>query len=276
MKNDHDHPDNAKDTQAAVKKLVAAVEKSLADLPLPPSAPTVCEDEMTKLREVLKTAPGSGDAADANSALLRCTSKATNEAKCKGKPQPCGVVYYNPPIKLSGAGQSVSEPSETKAVDISVPDQIAAACKEIAGAGDAGLSTAAAADGATGVILGSMVGNYSCGAWFKAAANNDPIIFIAPVFAPTVQLLRDLKTYTNGVVDVTPEAVLASSVERVNRTLVTMRIGGTLVPVGVLPIVPVEGTSGQALDEAQHTVQHRVNQVSKAVEDGCKAAGICH
>ena len=210
MKNDHDHPDNAKDTQAAVKKLVAAVEKSLADLPLPPSAPAVCEDEMTKVREVLKTAPGSGDAADANSALLRCTSKATNEAKCKGKPQPCGVVYYNPPIKLSGPGQPVSEPSETKVVDVSVPDQIAAACKEIAGAGDAGLSTAAAADGATGVILGSMVGDYSCGAWFKAAANNDPIIFIAPVFVPTVQLLRDLKTYTNGVVDVTPEAVLAN------------------------------------------------------------------
>ena len=59
-------------------------------------------------------------------------------------------------------------------------------------------------------------------------------------------MIRDLKTYTNGVVDVTPEAVLANSVNRVNRTLVTIRIGGTFVPVGVLPIVPVRGTPGQS------------------------------
>src|ERR1700736_5882649 len=216
VRNDHDHPNTAKGTQAAVKEIVAVVEKSLADLPPPPSAPAVCEDEMTKLREVLKTAPGTGDAANANSALLRCTSKATNETKCKGKPQPCGVVYYNPPIKPPDPGQPVPESSEPKAVDVSMPDQIAAACREIAGAGDAGLSTSATADPATGAILGSMVGNYSCGAWFKAAANNDPTLLIAPGFVPTIQLIRDLKTYTNGVVDVTPEAVLANSVKRVD------------------------------------------------------------
>jgi hypothetical protein len=275
-KKQNDHPNMAEGTQAAVKEIVAVVEKSLADLPPPPSAPAVCEDEMTKLREVLKTAPGTADAANANSALLRCASKATNETKCKGKPLPCGVVYYNPPIKPPDPGQPVPESSELKAVDVSVPDQIKAACREIAEAGGAALSTSAGADPARGAILGSMVGNYSCGAWFKAAANNDPIIFIAPVFAPTVQLLRDLKSYTSGVVDVTPEAVLASSVKRVDRTLVTMRIGDTLVPVAVLPILPVGGSPGQVLDGADKTVQQRVNQVAKAVGDGCKAVGICH
>jgi hypothetical protein len=130
LKKHHDHPNTAEGTQAAVKEIVAVVEKSLADLPPPPSAPAVCEDEMTKLREVLKTAPGTEDATKANSALLRCTSKATNETKCKGKPQPCGVVYYNPPIKPLDPGQPAPEPSEPKAVDVSVPDQIAAACRE--------------------------------------------------------------------------------------------------------------------------------------------------
>jgi hypothetical protein len=272
----HDHPNTAEGTQAAVKEIVAVVEKSLADLPPPSSAPAVCEHEMTKLREILKTAPGTADAANANSALLRCTSKATNETKCKGKPQPCGVVYYNPPIKPPDPGQSAPEPSEPKAVDVSVPDQIAAACREIAGAGGAVLSTSAAADPATGVVLGSMAGSYSCGAWFKAAASNDPTLLIAPGFVPTIQLIRDLKTYTNGVVDVTPEAVLANTVKRVDYTLLTIRVGGTIVPILVLPIVPVGGTPGQVLDGAHKTAQQRVNQVGKAVEDGCKALGICH
>lgn len=275
-KKQNDHPNAAKGTEAAVKEIVAVVEKSFAGLPAPPSAPAVCEDEMTKLREVLKTAPGTGDAANANLALLRCASKATNETKCKGKPQPCGVVYYNPPIKPSGPDQPVPEPSEPKAVDVSVPDQIAAACREIAGAGGAGLSTSVGADPATGVVLGSMAGNYRCGAWFKAAANNDPIILVAPGFVPTIQLLRDLKTYTNGVVDVTPEAALANSVKRVDWTLLTIRIGGTFIPVGVLPFVPVGGTPGQVLDGAHKTAQQRVIQVANAVGDGCKAAGICH
>jgi hypothetical protein len=276
LKKHHDHPNTAEGTQAAVKEIVAVVEKCLADLPPPPSAPAVCEDEMTKLREVLKTAPGTEDATKANSALLRCTSKATNETKCKGKPQPCGVVYYNPPIKPPDPGQSAPEPSEPKAVDVSVPDQIAAACREIAGAGGAVLSTSAGADAATGAILGSVAGDYSCGAWFKAAANNDPTLLIAPGFVPTIQLIRDLKTYTNGVVDVTPEAMLANSLKRVNRAVVTIRVGGTFVPVGVLPIVPVGGTPGQVLDGAHKTVQQRVNQLGKAVGDGCKAVGICH
>lgn len=271
-----DHPNTAEGTQAAVKEIVAVVHKSFAGLPLPPSAPAVCNDEMAKLREVLKTAPGTGDAMNANLALLRCTSKATNETKCKGKPQPCGVVYYNPPIKPPDTGQSASEPSEPTAVDVSEPDQIAAACREIAGAGGAVVSTSAAADPATGVILGSLVGNYSCGAWFKAAAGNDPIVLIAPGFVPTIQLIRDLKTYTNGVVDVTPEAVLANTVKRVDYTLLTIRIGDALVPVGVLPVVPVGDTPGQVLDGAHKTAQQRVNQVGKAVEDGCQAVGICH
>lgn len=89
-------------------------------------------------------------------------------------------------------------------------------------------------------------------------------------------MLRDLKTYTNPVADVTPEAVLAKTVKRVDYTLVTIQVGGTVVPVAVLPIVPVGGTPGQVLDGAHKTVQERVNQVSKAVEDGCQAAGICH
>ena len=275
-KKNHDHPNTAKGTEAAVKEIVTVLEKSLADLPPPPSAPAVCEDELTKLREVLTTAPGSADAANANSALLSCTSKATNDTRCKGKLKPCGVVYYNPPIKSPEPGQPVPESSETKAIDVSVADQIAAACREIAEAGDAGLSTSAGADPATGVILGSLVGHYTCGAWFKAAANNDPILLIALGFAPTIQLIRDLKTYTNGVVDVTPEAVLANSIKRVDRTLVTIPVGGTFVPVGVLPIVPVGGSPGQVLDGAHRTVQQRVNQASKAVRDGCKAVGICH
>lgn len=168
MKKNHVHPNTAEGTQAAVKEFLGVVEKSFADLPPPPSAPDVCEDEMTRLREVSKTAPGTGDAANANLALLRCASRATNEAKCKGKPQPCGVVYYNPPIKASGPGQGAPEPAEPKAVDVSAPEQIAAACREIGGAGDAGLSISAAADPATGVVLGSMAGSYSCGSWFKA------------------------------------------------------------------------------------------------------------
>jgi hypothetical protein len=121
-----------------------------------------------------------------------------------------------------------------------------------------------------------MVGNYNCGAWSKAAANNDPTLLIIPGFAPTIQLTRDLKTYTNGVVDVTPEAVLADSIKRVDRTLVTVRMAGTFVPVAVLPIVPVGGTPGQVLDGAHKIVQQRVNQFGKAVGDGCQAAGICH
>jgi len=272
----HDHPNTAEGTQAAVKEIVAVVEKSLADLPPPPSAPAVCEDQMTKVRQVSKTAPGTEDAAKANSALLRCTSKATNDANCKGKPQPCGVVYYNPPIKAPDQGQPAPEPSEPKAVDVSVPDQIAAACREIAGAGGSVLSTSATADPTTGVVLGSMAGNYSCGAWFKAAASNDPTLLIAPGFVPTMQLMRDLKTYMNGVVDVTTEAMLANTVKRVNYTLVTIQVGGTFVPVAVLPIVPVGGTPGQVLDGAHQTVQQRVNQAGKAVGDGCRAAGICH
>ena len=56
----HDHPSTAKGTGAAVKEIVAVVEKSLADLPPPPSVPAVCEDEMKKLKEVSKTAPGKG------------------------------------------------------------------------------------------------------------------------------------------------------------------------------------------------------------------------
>lgn len=261
MKN-HDHPNTAEGTQAAVKEIVAVVEKSLAGLPPPPSAPAVCESEMTKLREVLKTAPGAGEAANANSALLGCISKATNEATCKGKPQPCGVVYYNPPIKPAG-----TEPLGPKAVDVSAPDQIAAACREIAGAGGAGPTS--------GVILSSLIGNYSCEAWLKAAAANDPTLLIALGFVPTIQLMRDLKTYANGVPDVTPDAVLANSVKRVDRTLVIMRVGGNFVPVVVLPFVPVGGTSGQVLDGALATAQQRVNQVSRAVEDRCKEAGIC-
>ncbi len=271
-----DHPSTAKGTEAAVKAIVAVVEKSLADLPAPPSAPAVCEAEARKLREVLNTAAGAEDAATANLALLRCISKATNATNCKGKPQPCGVVYYNPPIKPPGPGQPTPEPSEPKAVDVSAPDQIAAACREIGGAGGAVLSTSAAADPATGVILGSMAGQYSCGAWFKAAASYDPTLLIALGFVPTIQLIRDLKTYTNGVADITPEAELANTVKRVDYTLVTVQVGGTVVPVAVLPIVPVGGTPGQVLDGAHKAAQQRVNQVSKAVEDGCQAAGICH
>lgn len=275
VQKDHDHANTAQGAKAGVKEIVAVLEKSLADLPPPTSAPAVCEDEMTKVREVSKTAPGTEDAANANSALLRCTSKATNDTKCKGKPQPCGVVYYNSPIKPPDPGQHDPKPSELKAVDVSVPDQIAAACRELAGAGGAALSNSAGADAATGFILGSMVGSYSCGAWFKAAASNDPTLLIAPGFVPTIQLVRDLKTYTNGVVDVTPEAVLANRVERVNYTLIRIRVGGTFVPVAVLPIVPVGGTLGQVLDEGHKTVQRRVNQAGKSVEDGCKAVGIC-
>jgi hypothetical protein len=276
VEKDHDHPNTTRGTEVAVKEIVAIVEKSLADLPPPPSAPAVCEDEMTKVREVSKTAPGTQDAAKANLALLRCTSKATNNTKCKGKPQPCGVVYYNPPIKPADPGQQDSEPSGPKAVDVSAPDQIAAACREIAGAGDAVLSNSAAADAATGFILGSMAGSYSCGAWFKAAASNDPTLLIALGFVPTIQLIRDLKMYTNGVVDSTSEAVIADTVKRVDYTLVTIRVGGAVVPVAVLPIVPVGGTPGQVLDGGHKTAQQRVNQVGKAVGDGCKALGICH
>lgn len=115
-----------------------------------------------------------------------------------------GVVFYTPPIRLPDPRQPVSEPSEAKTVDVSMPDQIAAACSEIAKAG--GLSTSASGDAATDALLGSMVGNYSCGSWFKAAAKNDPTLLIGLGFVPTTQLIRDLKTYTNGVVDVTPEA----------------------------------------------------------------------
>jgi hypothetical protein len=273
---DHDHPNMDKDTGAAVREMVAVVEKSLADLPVPPSAPAVCCDELTKLREVLKAAPGTGNAADAHSALLLCISKATNETNCKGKSQPCGVVYYTPPIKGADAGLAEPGPSAPRAVDVSAPDQIAAACREIAAAGRMSLSTSDAGDPARGVILGSLIGRYSCGAWFKAAANNDPIIFISPVFAPTVSLLRDLKTYTTGVVDVTPEAELANSIKRVDRTLVTIPIGGTFVPVGVWSLVPIGGTPSHVLDGAHETARQRVNQVGKAVEDGCQAADICH
>jgi hypothetical protein len=275
VQKDHDHANTAQGAEAGVKEIVAVLEKSLADLPPPTSAPAVCEDEMTKVREVSKTAPGTQDAANANSALLRCTSKATNDTNCKGKPQPCGVAYYNSPIKPPDPGQHDPEPSELKAVDVSVPDQIAAACRELAGAGGAALSNSAGADAATGFILGSMAGSYSCGAWFKAAASNDPTLLIAPGFVPTIQLIRDLKTYTNGVVDVTPEAVLANTVERVNYTVIRIRVGGTFIPVAVLPIVPVGGTLGQVLDAAHKTVQRRVNQAGKSVEDGCKAVGIC-
>ena len=42
----HDHPNTAEGTGAAVKEIVAVLEKSLADLPPPISAPAVCEDEM--------------------------------------------------------------------------------------------------------------------------------------------------------------------------------------------------------------------------------------
>jgi hypothetical protein len=225
---------------------------------------------MTKVREASKTAPGTHDAAEANSALLRCTSKATNETKCKGKPQPCGVVYYNPPIKPPDPGQPAPGHAEPKAVDVSVPDQIAAACREIAGAGGSELSASVG-----GVILGSVAGDYSCGAWFKAAANNDPTLLIELGFVPTIQLIRDLKTYTNGVIDVTPEAELANTVNRVDYALVVIRVGGAIVPVSVLPMVPVGGTLGQVLDGAHEIARQRVNQVSKAVEDGCKAVGIC-
>lgn len=276
VQKDHDHLNTAEGTATAVKEIVAVVKKSLADLPPPPSAPAVCNDEMTKLREVQKTAPGTEDAIKANLALLRCISKATNETKCKGKPQPCGVAYYNPPIKPLDPGQSASEDSEPKAIDVSEPDQIAAACREIAGARGAALSTSAGADAATGVRLGSIFGSYSCGAWFKAAAENDPTLLIAPGFVPTIQLIRDLKTYTNGVVDVTPEAVLANTVKRVDYTLIAIPVGGTVIPIGVLPTVPVGHTPGQVLDEAHSTVQQRVNHVAKAVEDSCKTASICH
>jgi hypothetical protein len=273
-KKHHDHPNTTKGTEAAVKEIVAVLEKSLADLPPPPSVPAVCEAEMRKLREVLKTTQGTGDA-EANSALLRCMSKATNETTCKGKPQPCGVAYYNPPLKPPAAGQPVSEPSGLKTVDVSAPDQIAAACREIAEAGEAGLSASGDADPATGSKLGSMVGEYSCGAWFKAAATNDPALLIIPTFVPTIRLVRDLRSYTNGVIDVTPEAVLENQIKRVDRAVVVSRIGGTFIPAGVLPIVPVGGTRGEVLDGAHETVQQRVNQLGKAVGDGCKAAGIC-
>ena len=273
-KTQNDHPNTAEGTSAALKEIIAVVGKSLAGLPVPPSVPAVCEDEITKLREVSKTSPGTEDAATANSALLRCTSKATNETNCKGKPQPCGVVYFTPPIKPLDPGQPASELSEPRAVDVSVQDQIAAACKEIAGAGDAVSSTSAGADAADD-ILASVLGKYSCGAWFKAAAKNDPTLLIVPTFVPTTQLLRDLRTYTNGDIDVTPEAVLASKVKRVDRGVVAIQVGGTIVPVAVLWIVPVGGTPGQVLDGAHETVQQRVNQVGKAVGDGCKAVGIC-
>lgn len=274
LKKHHDHPNTAEGTSAALKEIIAVVGKSLAGLPVLPSVPAVCEDEMTKLREVSKTSPGTEDAATANSALLRCTSKATNETNCKGKPQPCGVVYFTPPIKPLGPGQPAPELSEPRAVDVSVHDQIAAACKEIAGAGDAVSSTSADVDAADD-ILASVLGRYSCGAWFKAAAKNDPTLLIVPTFVPTTQLLRDLRTYTNGDIDATPEAVLASKVKRVDRAVVAIQVGGTIVPVAVLWIVPVGGTPGQVLDEAHKTEQQRVNQVGKAVGDACKAAGIC-
>ncbi len=275
VEKDHAHPNTPQGTQVAVREILAIVDKSLADLPLPPSAPAVCEDELAKAREVSKTAPGTKDAAEANSALLCCTSKAINITNCKAKPQPCGVVYYNPPIKRPDPGQHDPEPSELKAVDVSEPDQIAAACREIARAGGAALSTSDGADPATGVILGSMAGNYSCGAWFKAAASNDPTLLIGVGFVPSLQLIRDLKTYTNGAVDSTPKAVLQDTIKRVDYTLVTIRVGGAIVPVAVLPIVSVGGTPGQVLDGGHKTAQQRISQVGKAVGDDCKAAGIC-
>jgi hypothetical protein len=170
-----------------MKEIVAVVGKSLADLPVPHSVPAVCAEEITKSREVLKTSPGTDEAANANSALLRCTSKATNETKCNKKSQPCGTVYFNPPLRPLDPGQPAPELSEPRAVDVSAHDQIAAACREIAAAGDAVSSTSTGADAADD-ILASVLGKYSCGAWFKAAAKSDPTLLIIPTFVPTIQL----------------------------------------------------------------------------------------
>jgi hypothetical protein len=118
--------------------------------------------------------------------------------------------------------------------------------------GSAAGGTAAAGAGidpTTGVILGSAVGDYSCGAWFKAAARNDPTLLIAPQWVPTIQLLRDLKEFSGGIIDVTPEEALKNTVNAVQRSAVTVKVGGADIPVAVLPVVPVGGTPGKVLDD---------------------------
>jgi hypothetical protein len=209
----------------------------------------VCDTEAQKARAAATTA----DALAANLALLTCLSKSTNDVQCQGKPDPCGVVFFNPPAQ---AGKD--EPSV--AVDVSVPAKISAACAAI---GAAGVAAGGGVDPEIGVTLGSEIGSYSCGAWFKAAAKHNPTILVFPQFVPTVQLVQDLKRWDKkGKID---DAGVQNAIKAITRATVSVRLGGANVPVGVLPIPKAGGTVGAALDRAQAGAEKKVLTTAKKI-----------
>lgn len=265
----HSHPNSPQGTIAALDEMRAAQSKAFADVH-PIAAPQPCAVETKNVTEIIQTNPGSDEAAKANLELMNCTMKVTNEARCKGKAQPCGLVAFNPPIKPN-------EPAPpAQLVDVSVPSQVSSACQTIGAA--AGVTLTAGIDPAVGVALGSAAGDYSCGAYFDAAAKHDPMLLVAPQLIPTVQLTRDLKQLTGGTVDLTPEEAAKNIEHAAQRSLVTVKVGSVDMPVAFLPTIPLGGTPGKVLDDATSSVQKGVNHLGDEIGRACKnlAGFLCH
>lgn len=255
----HNHPNNAEGTHQAVAEIVEVQIDALAA-----SKPVNAEEEAQVCREEYKAftaAKGSPQVAHANMTLLKCTSKITNEALCKGKAQPCGTVYYIPPTVQ---GQSQPDP---QAVDVSVPDAISKSCAVIGAA--AGLM-GTGVDPLVGVKFGSAVGEYSCGAWFKAAAKHDPTLLITPMWVPSEQMLKDLNILDGKKV---ADDAVKTAVQTAQHSFLYLNIGGAQVPLSTLPIVAVGGTPGQALDQMQKGVTQTVDKTTKEIGNALKDVG---
>lgn len=259
----HRHANTPEGTAEAVKEVVEVQNKAMSNLKIEPALVLPpCEAESTKAQAALKTAAGSDEAVQANWDLMRCQMKVNNEARCKDKPQPCGVVAYNPPAK---EGQEQPAPAQ---VDVAVPEQIAQACSVIGGAALGLAATQAGGDPTVGVMLGSEIGKYSCGAWFKAAARNDPTLFVAPMFVPTAQLLRDLKVMSGGTIDLTAETAINNTIDSIKRSTLGIDVNGVKIPVAILPVFPAGGTPGEVLDEVKGKAEDELRKV-------CKLAHLC-
>jgi hypothetical protein len=180
-------------------KAVATVNVAQAEpVRAPTSSGAPPSDGCAAIRQQIKDALDRDEqlSADKSLQLTRCQVKAENEKKCKDASSACGTIIVVPPPKQPPQNGPTPTAEEPRAFDLGNPADVKAACGLIASA------VVGAETGSTELaVLATPTGAYTCGAYLKAAANNDPLLIIAPTLIPTVQLARDLQDSVRKVTE---------------------------------------------------------------------------
>jgi hypothetical protein len=115
---------------------------------------------------------------------LKCKAHQDNRAECAGVPaaQPCGTI-----VMLPTNQDATQPPVESSVVDVSDPKQVRDACARLA------QNAAASSPRPELVLIAGPAGAYTCDAYMKAVARSDPLLIVAPMQVPIVQLAKDTK-----------------------------------------------------------------------------------